>query len=256
MQTSALMCSVKWLPEFACRRCHVPVTLVKNACMQTWCVPLCSSWAKSSSSLCVPKEHKCSPEPVSDLALKWIKIMHKIQSVSVAQLVMSRTGSTLDYFCLSELLGMFEELGNWGRENYKEWGSLGTSQNCAVIFGPSLLPVCLQCRAKALWARPKPLALWDTWVLMMDWGDQSQCRVLWSASLSSQHRAVKLVKWGSQYPCKYNYQQWNREFRNFYFPKSNLRFPAVLLFIACLVLLPACFTNGAVEGASGGISGP
>lgn len=120
VQTSALMCSVKWLPEFACRRCHVPVTLVKNACMHTWCVPLCSSWAKSSSSLCVPKEHKCSPEPVSDLALKWIKIMHKIQSVSVAQLVMSRTGSTLDYFCLSELLGMFDELGNWGRENYKE----------------------------------------------------------------------------------------------------------------------------------------
>lgn len=167
---------------------------------------------------------------------------------------MSRTGGTLDYSCLLELLGVFGESGNWGRENHKEWCSLGTCQSCAVILGPWLLPVCVQCSARALSARPKPLALWDTWVLLMDWGDQSRCCVLWSASLNSLHRAEKLVKWGRQYPCEYNHQQWNQEFRNFCFPKSSPRFSTVLLFIAFLVLLPACFTNGAVEGANRGIS--
>lgn len=167
---------------------------------------------------------------------------------------MSRTGGILNYSCLSELLGTFEELGNWGKENHKEWSSLGTCQNCAVVFGPWLLLVCLQCSARAFWVRPKPLALWDTWVLLMDWGDQSRCCMLWSASLNSLHRAENLVKWGSQYPYKYNHQQWNWEFRNFCYPESNPTFPEVLLFIACLVLLPACFTNGAVEGASRGIS--
>lgn len=63
----------------------------------------------------MPKEPKGSREPVSDFALKLIKIMHKMQSVSVAGLVMSRRAGTLDCSCLLELLGMFEELGNWGR---------------------------------------------------------------------------------------------------------------------------------------------
>lgn len=58
------------------------------------------------------EEPKCSREPLSDFALKWIKIMHKMQSVSVAGLVMSRRAGSLDYSCLLELLGMFEELGN------------------------------------------------------------------------------------------------------------------------------------------------
>lgn len=70
---------------------------------------------------------------------------------------------------------MFEELGNWGKENHKKWSNLVTCQNCAVILCPWLLPVCLQCSATALWARPKPLAPWDTWVLLTDWGDQSRC---------------------------------------------------------------------------------
>lgn len=90
MQTSTLMCSVKWLQEFAaCDSgcCHSPVTLLKIPCMQTWCVcvcvPLYSSWAKSSRHPCMHKEPECSREPVSDFALKWIKIMHKIQSASM-----------------------------------------------------------------------------------------------------------------------------------------------------------------------------
>lgn len=60
----------------------------------------------------MPKEPKCSREPLCDFALKWIKIMHKMQLVSVAGLVMSRRAGSLDYSCLLELLGMFEELGN------------------------------------------------------------------------------------------------------------------------------------------------
>lgn len=45
MQTSTLMCSVKWLQEFAaCDSgcCHSPVTLLKIPCMQTWCVCVCA----------------------------------------------------------------------------------------------------------------------------------------------------------------------------------------------------------------------
>lgn len=116
MQTSPVMCSVKWLQEFAgC--CHAPVTLVKNACVLCALVQLLS---KVQQPPMYAKEPKCSCEPVSDFALKWIKIMHKIQSVSVTGLVMSRTGGTLGYSFLLELCGMFEELGNWGRENYNE----------------------------------------------------------------------------------------------------------------------------------------
>lgn len=166
-----------------CRLLPYPVTLVKNTCVHTWFVPLCSSWAKSSSHLCMPKEPKCSRELVSDFALKWVKIMHSIQSVSVTGLVTSGKGGTLDYSCLLELVGLFKELGKWERENHREWSSLGACQSCAVILGPWLLPVCLQCRARTLWARPKPLTLWDTWVLLMDWGDQSRYCVLWSVSL-------------------------------------------------------------------------
>lgn len=159
-EVTAEVCSL-W-----CRLLPYPVTLVKNTCVHTWYLPLCSSWAKSSSHLCMPKEPKCSHEPVSDFALKWIKIMHKIQSVSVAGLVTARTEGTLNYSCPLELLGLFKELGKWGRENHKEWSSLGTCQSCAVILGPWLLSVCLLCRARNLWAF---LSLWLSGTLECYW---------------------------------------------------------------------------------------